>query len=76
MMKKQKTTLRKEFSTCLRNEATPVHLVTESENLEVENQVEVSVAPENSQMLPVPFAILLSCWFCTPLPLLLKGQIG
>ena len=58
MTPKQKATLRKEFFTCSRNEATPVHSVTESENLEVENQVELSVAPENSQILSVPFAVL------------------
>lgn len=58
MTAKQKETLRKEFFTCSRNEATPVHLVTMSENLEVENQVELSVAPENSQILSVPFAVL------------------
>ena len=58
MTTKQKATLRKEFFTCSRNEAKPVHLVTESENLGVENQVELSVAPENSQILSVPFAVL------------------
>ena len=58
MTAKQKAALRKEFFTCSRNEATPVHSITESENSEVRNQVELSVAPENSQILSVPFAVL------------------
>lgn len=58
MTAKQKTVLRKKFFACSRNKATPIHLVTESENLEVENQVELSVAHENSQILSLPFTIL------------------
>jgi len=50
--------LRKELFTCSRDEATPDHAITESENVEVKNQVDLSVAPENSQIFSVPFAVL------------------